>query len=230
VLADNQRPVAESLDEAGMAVNLGTYENLPSGEISKGITALLVAAGERREMARHGQELVDGDGVNRVLMCMRGQIVRLRHVRESDCTLLWEWASDPEVRAASFSPNAIPWEQHVQWFNSKLTDCSCIYYIAVDREDVPVGQVRYDIDGNEAVVSISVGRKFRGKGYGSPMILLSSRKLFDVSDVSVIHAYVKGGNGASIQAFIKGEFKAIGTEEIYGYKATHLVLRKSELR
>ena len=156
-------------------------------------------------------------------------MLRLRQVCEDDCRLLWEWANDPEVRAVSFSSEPIPWEQHVKWFKSKLKDPHCIFYIAINSDGVPVGQVRYEAEGNGAVVSVSIDRKFRGKGYGSMMIWVASQKLFGISDVTAIHAYVKQGNEASDRAFVKAGFRKVGTTVIRGHQAIHLVLQKDGL-
>lgn len=180
-------------------------------------------------MAQRSQQLVDGGGVSRVLMHMTDKELRLRQVREDDRQLLWEWANSSDVRAASFSSEPIPWEDHVQWFQSKLNDPNCFFYIVTDSEGVPIGQVRYDIDGDQAVISISIDQKFRSKGYGSTAIWLASRKLFEVSDVDVIHAYVKHGNEASARAFVKARFTDMGTATVRGHQAIHLALRREQL-
>lgn len=229
ILADNQIPIAGRLEEMGSAVNLGWYENLSSSQIARELKRLVVAAEKRAGMAHRGQELVDGKGTTRVLTHMRVQTLSLRKVREEDRQLLWEWATDPDVRAGSFSSEPIPWEEHVLWFKSKLNDPHCIFYIATNGNDVPIGQARYDVDRNESVVSVSVDRNCRGKGYGSAIICLASHKLFDTSDVSVIHAYVKDGNEPSVRAFVKAGFKNMGMAEFRGYRAIHLVLRKEDL-
>jgi UDP-2,4-diacetamido-2,4,6-trideoxy-beta-L-altropyranose hydrolase len=226
ILADNQRPVAERLDTAGVAVNLGWRENLSSAEIAQVLTQLLATARVRMEMSWHGQQLVDGQGVNKVLRYIRGETISLRQVREDDCRLLWEWANDPDVREASFSSESISWEQHVKWFKSKLSDPRCIFYIAMNSDGVPIGQVRYDREGNKAVVSISIDREFRGKGYGSRLIWLASQKLFVILDIDTIHAYVKQGNEASVGAFVKAGYEDIGATTIRGYQAIHLILQK----
>lgn len=229
VLADNQRLIAEYLATMGVAVNLGWHENLSSAKIVQAVTHLLITARRRVEMAQRSQQLVDGGGVSRVLMHMTDKELRLRQVREDDRQLLWEWANSSDVRAASFSSEPIPWEDHVQWFQSKLNDPNCFFYIVTDSEGVPIGQVRYDIDGDQAVISISIDQKFRSKGYGSTAIWLASRKLFEVSDVDVIHAYVKHGNEASARAFVKARFTDMGTATVRGHQAIHLALRREQL-
>lgn len=229
VLADNQRPVAERLDAASVALNLGRHEDLSPVKLAQALDQLLATADRRADMAKRGRELVDGRGATKVLTQLRSGMLRFRTVNEDDCKLIWEWANDPEVRAVSFSSEPIPWEQHVQWFTSKLNDPNCIFYIAMDSEGVPVGRVRYDIDGNQAVISVSIDQKFRGQGYGRTAIRLASRELFGASDADVIRAYVKQSNEVSVRAFVNAGFKDMGTTTVCGHQAILLVLRKDEL-
>lgn len=156
-------------------------------------------------------------------------MLKLRQVSKDDCRLIWTWANDPEVRAVSFSSEAIPYENHVAWFESKLNDPSCYFYIAEDPNHEPVGQVRYEREGNEAEISISLDRKSRGKGYGPSLLRLASQKFFETADVEVIHAYIKEGNEASVGAFKKAGFVSIGTTRKSKHQAHHLVLRREEL-
>ena len=224
VLAENQRVIAEEMDKTGVVSNLGWYEQVSSSQVAQAMTRLLLSVEARTRMASRGQDLVDGDGVNRVLMRMRGQGIRLRRVREEDGRLIWEWANDPSVRAVSFSSQPIYWEQHLKWFQSKLNDPDCIFYVVLNEQDVPIGQVRYDVNGSEAVVSISLGSSFRGKGYGDQMIELSSRKLFKVLGAQSIHSYVKMGNESSVKMFLEAGFKNVGETVIHGEPAVHLIL------
>ena len=156
-------------------------------------------------------------------------MLKLRQVAEEDCRLIWTWANDPEVRAVSFSSEAIPYDDHVAWFESKLNDPSCYFYIAEDKNDEPVGQVRYEREGTEATISVSLDKKFRGKGYGTALLHLTSQRFFETADVEVIHAYIKEGNEASVGAFKKAGFVSVGTTTKSNHQAHHLVLRKEEL-
>jgi len=227
ILAGNQRPISERLDAVGVAVNLGWYEDVSSTETAQVVTQLLRAPRTRAEMSECGRQLVDGDGVDRALMHMRGESVRLRRVHEDDCRLLWEWANDPDVRAVSFSSEPIPWEEHLRWFNSKLGNSGCLLLIAEDGAGVPIGQVRFDVvRKNEAVISVSVDRENRGKGLGSTIIRLASQRLFDLTEINVIHAYIKQNNEASFRAFMKAGYKESGVTTISGHQAVHLVFQK----
>jgi UDP-2,4-diacetamido-2,4,6-trideoxy-beta-L-altropyranose hydrolase len=67
ILSDNQRIVAEGLEEAGTAVNLGWYKHISQSDIRKALEKLAAGAKERVKMARRGRELVDGKGTKRLL-------------------------------------------------------------------------------------------------------------------------------------------------------------------
>lgn len=46
---------------------------------------------------------------------MQTKMLRLRTLQESDGKLLWEWANDPQVRAASFSSEPMPTQRKLRY-------------------------------------------------------------------------------------------------------------------
>jgi len=155
-------------------------------------------------------------------------MIKLRKVSEKDCRLIWEWANDPEVRAESFTSKAIPYNDHVKWFEGKINDPDCYLFIAENSKRKSVGQVRFELEGNDAIISISLDRKFRGKGYGSIIIALAAKKIFEISEVKVIHAYIKKGNIASMSAFQKAGFIFLENAVINDQHAGHYILEKKK--
>jgi UDP-2,4-diacetamido-2,4,6-trideoxy-beta-L-altropyranose hydrolase len=147
-------------------------------------------------------------------------------VSEKDSRLIWKWANDPEARAVSFFTETFPYKEHVKWFETKLHNQDCYFYIAENTHKAPVGQVRYDIKANDATISVSLDRNYRGKGYGPELIQLSSKKIFSETDVKVIHAYIKKVNAASLKAFNTAGFTVIEDIVIHSQTATHLILKK----
>ena len=229
-LAENQRDIVERLGKMGVAVDLGWYEDIQAEEIASKVLQLLSTPDARAEMARRGQEMVDGKGAERVLTHGMHQVIQIRQACEWDCRLLWTWANDPDVRAASFSSQFIPWEEHVHWFESKLQDSKCIFLIGIGSQEVPIGQVRIDVDGNEAEISVSTDRKLRGQGYGRTLICEGSLEVFASSNVETINAYIKPDNVPSVRAFLQAGFKDAGRAMIRGHQAIHLVLRRDGAR
>ena len=118
-------------------------------------------------------------------------MITLRPVTAKDCRLIWKWANNPETRDASFNSATITYKDHLKWFESKISDNNCYFFVAENRNKEAVGKVRYDIMGAKATISINLDRKFRGRGYGSLLIRLSSKEIFNLSEVTVINAYIK---------------------------------------
>ncbi|MCH8109711.1 MAG: UDP-2,4-diacetamido-2,4,6-trideoxy-beta-L-altropyranose hydrolase, partial [Chloroflexi bacterium] len=66
VLADNQTGIAEGLEEAGTAVNLGWHYELNESDISRQLALLLRDSSRRSDMSEKGRRIVDGQGCHRV--------------------------------------------------------------------------------------------------------------------------------------------------------------------
>lgn len=230
VLADNQRAVAEALEEAGVMVSAGWHAEATADDIARRLAALLRDPSRREEMARRGQTLVDGRGAERVVRCMQAMTLSVRPVVEADSRLLWTWANDPAARQASFSSRPIPWEEHLRWMHRKLNDRNCYYFVLLDAGGQPVGQVRFDAAGDGAVVSVSLGPEFRGHGYGASGLRLACARLFSVSRVQRVIAYVKPDNDASVRAFAAAGFVHAGSEQVEGQSASRLVLERDQVR
>jgi RimJ/RimL family protein N-acetyltransferase len=159
---------------------------------------------------------------------MRAEKLTLRAVRNEDCRLLWDWVNAADVRRASFQSAAVSWEEHVAWFSSKRGDPDCVHYLALLDNGAPIGQIRFDIAGGEAVVGVSVGAAHRGKGHGAEIIESGVRELFaSPRNIGIVHAYIKKDNDASLNAFMKAGFSSRGEEsDRNGVRCVHLCRRR----
>lgn len=227
-LAENQAAIAAELQAGGVAVHFGRPSRLNGPDLSEALLQLAATRNTRALMSERGRSLVDGWGADRVVMRMRGERVRLRLATSADARLLWEWANETTTRAASFSSDPILWTQHVTWLEGRLKDPNCLFWIAVDGDDVPAGQVRMEVDGAEAVISVGLDAKCRGRGYGGVMIRKATERLFRVSGVRVIHAYIKPGNEASVSAFHKAGFRKTGMTRVRDQAAVDFTLLKED--
>jgi len=115
----------------------------------------------------------------------------------------------------------------LEWFNSKLRDPSAVLHVVVDSEGIPAGQVRYQIKGTRATVSISLAPQFRGKGYGKVVLEMAAEDLFRTTAVMQIDAYVKPNNTASVWLFTRAGYARQRIELIGGQPAVHFVLEKT---
>ena len=223
IQAENQVKVAEQLGKAGVAVNLGWHHDLSSQEIQKALMDLLSNSDNRASMAILGQRLVDGCGVTRLLMGMMGEKIIFRPALEGDCKLIYQWANDAETRAASFSQDQISLKEHIQWYEKKILDANCIFLIAFDSVNRPMGQVRFDLDGKEAVINLSIDIRIRWKALSKLVILRATDDLFGKWEVSRISAFIKPNNVRSTKAFEAAGFKYIGRKLVKAHEALHYV-------
>jgi UDP-2,4-diacetamido-2,4,6-trideoxy-beta-L-altropyranose hydrolase len=204
-LADNQEKNAIALGNSGAAVNLGWW-NAMNHDLKSVVSDILNDEARRKTMSACGMELVDAEGASRVALLMTGSAFRLREAKESDSKLLWTWANDPNVRTNAFSTDAIPWETHEQWFAKKLSDKNSAIYLAIGPDDEPLGQIRFDRNGEEAEIDLHLAPGKGGKGLGTELIVRGTQKYFRSAPVQRVISTVKRENAASARAFEKAGF------------------------
>jgi len=74
ILADHQAAIADSLQQQGVAVNLGWVGQVTEDRIAITTETLLRDATQRRKMSENGRRLVDGLGAERVAKAMSGAL------------------------------------------------------------------------------------------------------------------------------------------------------------
>lgn len=126
----------------------------------------------------------------------------------NDLQLYFTWANDLTVREQSFNSEEIVFENHKEWFESKLEDKLCLMLIFVNENNENVGQVRIEKRGeNNALVGISIDSKHRGKSYAKEMLQIATDYFFELNPHYVIDAYIKATNLSSKYAFEKAGFE-----------------------
>ena len=102
--------------------------------------------------------------------------IRIRKAKTDDLMLFFKWANDALVRKNSISTNTININDHYKWFHGKLKSKDSIMLIMEVNGD-SVGQVRFDLVENKAIINYSVDCEYRGKGYGTLLIELGIERL-----------------------------------------------------
>ena len=222
-LADNQTELVKDLDRRGCAIRVGDRMVLVE-QIADQLRRVVRSQELRRSLSERSRELVDGRGATRVVSALQGaEGLRLRRARAEDVRLLWEWANDPEVRAPSFSTGPIQWETHVAWYAEKFGQNKSLMLIAEDDDGAPIGQIRFDLNGGEAELNLSLAKEKRGIGLSAPLIKAGVRELFASTECGRVHAFVKPQNTASARAFEKAGFDRVGVEQIRDNSALHFL-------
>jgi UDP-2,4-diacetamido-2,4,6-trideoxy-beta-L-altropyranose hydrolase len=223
ILAENQAEVAQALGSRGLAWNLGEARCLSPGNLAMVLRKFLSSPKIRAELSDKGRNVVDGFGTARIVMHLYGDPLWLRMAEGRDCDQIWSWANDPVVREASFHPEPIPLADHEVWFRGKLVDARSLIFIAMNHEDQPVGQIRFDIRGDEAEVDYSIDGRFRGQGLGTHLLRAGLGELHRKSGVRVVRGLVKTGNLPSIRSFEEAGFLLKGKRKIRGSETIEFI-------
>lgn len=134
---------------------------------------------------------------------MNSQKITIRKIKEDDLLTIYKLSNDFSIRDSSFDTEIIPLETHQKWFTQKLNDKNCVFFIAELNNDL-VGQVRYQIDNQEATVSICISNNYRHSGNGQIILRKTLKKLkSERPEIRNIIACIKPKNFISIKFFQK---------------------------
>ncbi len=128
-----------------------------------------------------------------------------RSVNQDDIDWLFKLRNDPDVRKGSIVEKCVSWEEHQKWFVSKLADSKVVFW-AVEYGGTPAGQVRFDLDGEGAVTSISLLPSLRGRGVSAKILQQACSCIFKQKPASFIRAIIRRENVVSLKAFLKAGF------------------------
>ncbi|HCE45649.1 MAG TPA: UDP-2,4-diacetamido-2,4,6-trideoxy-beta-L-altropyranose hydrolase [Lentisphaeria bacterium] len=224
--ADNQKPIAISLEAAGAAIDLGHNRELAEKKLISTLKELAGDAELRSRMSEKGRLLVDGRGAERIIYSMNGLF--LRKAVKDDSRFIWELSNSKVIREVSFSRNPIPWDHHKEWYEKMLKDKNCFFCVAETADGKHAGQVRFRMNGRDATISTSLAMEFRGKGYGSILIYEASSALMMSSKIKIVHAYIRPENKGSLKSFEKAGFRQVDLDSFAIERGSlHLILEKS---
>ena len=137
------------------------------------------------------------------------QIV-FREADINDIDLYFNWINDPLVRESSYQSNLIDFESHNEWFKSKIIDSNTFMAVFENELSEKIGQVRIDkVDDVNAIISMSVAKEHRGKGYATKLISTYSDYFLEKYKNVCINAYIKKSNMKSKHIFEEAGFKFV---------------------
>lgn len=234
-IADNQVPVARTLDARGAMRSIDCVSPLSKDRSRNLVTLvrqLINDSARRREMSETASRLVDGRGAFRIVDRMAGSLMVLRPAVPEDAKMLWRWRNDPEVRAVSFSPSVIDLPTHENWISRRIADPCSKLWVALNRKQEPIGNVRFQLDSatDQATISLVVDQRHRCRGIGTALINAAVDKLYQTTSAKEVLAQIKAGNAASERAFQNAGFKAIEPVVIQGAMALQYTLPRGRYR
>jgi len=141
--------------------------------------------------------------------------VELRRARPEESVILLQWANDPETRRQSFRTDPIALEEHRRWFAEKIREPHVLFLIGMDQ-DTAVGTLRFEPDGDAALVNITIDPFRRGRGYGSDLLRAGVRFAVEQDYARRFRALVKATNVHSMKCFFNAGFSKVGEQFVAG--------------
>jgi len=132
--------------------------------------------------------------------------ISIREASLSDAEILFQLSNDVSVRENSINKNKIEWANHINWLKEKIESDNYFIYLFFDNDNF-IGQVKFEIEDKEVVISISIVNEYRGKKLAAPMLQKGIESIFNsTKNVKKIIAYIKPENQFSIKSFNKVGF------------------------
>ena len=199
-VADNQRKqISDAASECLLYAPRMEAELIPA--IRRHVVSLLENDHLRQAISVCGMRTVDGRGVLRIAGNLGCSDIEMRIARPEDSEKLFDWRNHPSIRAASRKSDVINWEDHQQWFASVLASSDRLLLIG-QREGLPIGVVRFDIQGTEAEVSIYIVPDNKQAGLGRELLQGAENWLIaNRPELNKISACALGGNERSQRLF-----------------------------
>lgn len=212
-IADNQRRVILDAAAEGLLYALpGTGNGI--GDATRHLTTLIENPMLRQHISQRALGSVDGRGADRVAAVMIRPKIELRQATAADAADLFNWRGHPAVREKSLQSTPLDWQTHVAWLNSVL-DSPTRDLLIGSAGKMPVGVVRFDIQGREAIVSIY---RVPGSGvYGVASSLLQNAEQWLAEhrpEVHMLRATVLRENVRSHQLFSRAGYKIESTDYV----------------
>lgn len=131
----------------------------------------------------------------------------LRNANPKDALILYNWANELTVRNNSINKEPITWQNHLNWFDSKLNN-SETQILILESEEIALGQIRIDLNNKFWIIDYSVDIKYRGNGLGKEIV----RLLLSKFESYKFRANVIKDNKASINIFNSLGFRKVKSE------------------
>jgi UDP-2,4-diacetamido-2,4,6-trideoxy-beta-L-altropyranose hydrolase len=212
--ADNQKHLFRGLLSSGLALELEEVCCVTNAEQRASLYS---------ELSEKQQSVYDGLSAKRFKKLFKELTchvqLRLRRATAQDIGVTYRWASDKGIRAFSFSQDPITLESHSGWFHQKVDSSNCLYLIAEFGEEA-IGSIRFDIQGEQAIISYLIDRKWHGYGMGRVLLQKGIRFLQkNFGAVKIVAGNVMPRNISSMKTFERLAFNTeIKADEKQGIK------------
>jgi UDP-2,4-diacetamido-2,4,6-trideoxy-beta-L-altropyranose hydrolase len=216
--ADNQQGQVANAALEGLLYSPEIYGKL-NQTIQSHVSVLIENSYLLQHISRSSMQAVDGRGVLRVVLSIGCSDIEIRTARADDSEKLFQWRNHSSIREVSRSTDLIDWQDHQRWFASMVSNPQKALLIGWHTGS-PVGVVRFDVQNDEADVSIYlVPDNTSSSGQGRSLLQSAEQWLVtNYPEICKIRAYVLGTNKRSQRLFVSAGYQV---ESIYYSKKVY---------
>ena len=202
----------------------------PPPTVFETIKKLLTDQFKRHSLSRHAMDLVDGQGVKRIVNSMANCSVTLRQANDRDCEMIWHWRNDPEVRSVALNQEPLAWTTLTDWFYQAQDAPNQQVWIIENAIDQPIGEVCFEIDdrNDQASINMLLDQTNRSRGTGALLIKLALEQLYTTTNVTQVVAQMRSGNIASEKSFRAAGFEPIAPTIVNGVMASQFLFTRDQ--
>ena len=132
--------------------------------------------------------------------------IRIRKVILRDKLDILDWRNDSDSRKNSLDSTIVKVKDHNIWFEKIVNDKRFNNFIALSEKS-KIGFVSYKKkQSRDLITSLNINPKFRGKGYGHKILLLSAKLMTSKGFNGEFFAKIKKNNLPSINTFKKAHY------------------------
>ena len=195
--ADNQKPIADTLNQQRLVRWLGHYNKITESAFTKTLQEVLNTS-ELEHWSRSCMTIVDGKGVEHVAAAITldaNTALKSRLARLNDEALLIRWSNDHIVLQNSFNSDQISKETHRKWFYARLRNPKrCRIYIVETDEGLPVGQVGFERHDAKWEIHFGLSTIARGRKLGRRILESAIYEFHFSKPDTVLKGWVKQEN------------------------------------
>lgn len=127
-----------------------------------------------------------------------------RRATNNDLMVTFKWAQEPLIRQFSFNQQEISKTEHESWFDGKITDSNCYYFMLETSHGKAIGSFRIDVlpEQSTGVISYLLDPEFHGKGWGIALLVLG-QDAAKQSGIKTLIGEVMPENSSSSAIFVK---------------------------
>ena len=139
--------------------------------------------------------------------------ITLKKAIAGDADFLLDLRNQPDVFRYSRQNRPVSAKEHAEWFAAAISSQSGKNIFIVLNEGKPAGQIRFDLNGRDAEISISIKKEIRGKGAARQALAEIIKIIREEKKADTITAQIHKDNAASKKLFEGSGFLPRKTQE-----------------